>query len=283
MDLPDFTTRPRAVAIDLDGTLLDSHGTVSARNRRALARCAGSGLAVIIATARPARWMPRLFGEAERASFSFVNQNGGVARGAPPLSGTFKEVLPRPLVEDIIALALGMEPELRVTLELDGYEFGTNRPRDAAALWGVNAAFPEMQLPLEASLRHEVTKVALGGLGRDLSHVVAALDGRFGPAVTIVPSENTTFLNVNAPGATKTRAVERLAGSAGLTLADVLAFGDDIPDVAMLRACGTAVAMANSCAEVLEASDYRTLSNDEDGVAVVLERLADLDDGRRPT
>ncbi len=273
MKLPDFTSLPRAVAIDLDGTLLDSRGGLSERNRRALTNCAAGGMAVIIATARPARWMPRLFTEKELASFSFVNQNGGVARGVPPLSGSFKEVLPRPLVEDIIAFVLRMEPEMRVTLELDGDEFGTNRPRDAVALWGVNAAFPEMQLTLEQALQSEVTKVAVGGLERDLSHVVRALEDRFGDAITVVPSDGLTFLNVNAPQATKPHAIARLVASAGWTLADVLAIGDDIPDVEMLRACGTAVAIANACAEVLDITGYTTLSNDEDGVAVVLEKL----------
>jgi Cof subfamily protein (haloacid dehalogenase superfamily) len=278
MNLPDFTVPPKAIALDLDGTLLDSRREVSERNRRALERCAAGGLAVIISTARPVRWMSRLFTEGERARLSFVNQNGGVVRGAGPLAGAFKEVMPRPLVEEITGFILRLEPEMRLALELDGYEFGTNRPRDAVTLWGVNAAFPEMQLTMAQALEREVTKVAVGGLERDLSRVMKALAERFGDALSLVPSDGLTFLNVTVKEATKTGAIKRLVASAGWTLADVLAFGDDIPDLEMLRACGTAFAMANACPEVLAACDYRTFSNDADGVAVVLERLPGLEE-----
>ncbi len=54
---------------------------------------------------------------------------------------------------------------------------------------------------------------------------------------------------------------------------DVLAFGDDIPDIDLLTSCGTAVAMANAVPEVLSLCRYSTASNDNDGVAVVLERV----------
>ncbi len=51
------------------------------------------------------------------------------------------------------------------------------------------------------------------------------------------------------------------------------AFGDDIPDVELLAACGLSVAVANAAPEVRAAAKYHTASNDEDGVAVALERM----------
>ena len=73
MKLPPFEVLPKAIAVDLDGTLLDSRKEISARNRRALRRCTGTGIAVIIATSRPARWMDRLFEREELETFSFIS------------------------------------------------------------------------------------------------------------------------------------------------------------------------------------------------------------------
>jgi hydroxymethylpyrimidine pyrophosphatase-like HAD family hydrolase len=50
-----------------------------------------------------------------------------------------------------------------------------------------------------------------------------------------------------------------------------MAFGDDLPDLEILQACGMSVAMANAFPEIKTACSYQTASNDEDGVAIVLE------------
>ena len=53
----------------------------------------------------------------------------------------------------------------------------------------------------------------------------------------------------------------------------MIAFGDDLPDLEMLQACGTSVAMANAIPEVKASCSYHTASNDEDGVALVIEQM----------
>jgi len=75
----------------------------------------------------------------------------------------------------------------------------------------------------------------------------------------------------------KTAALRKLLSSQTIPLNNVIAFGDDLPDMEMLQACGIPVAMANSFPEVKAACLYQTASNDEDGVAMVLEKmLADI-------
>ena len=274
MNLPDFAAGlPKAVAIDLDGTLLDSHGEISPRTHLALELCTETGLAVIIATARPARWMPRLFTEKELAAFSFINQNGSVVRASPPFSGSHKVEIPPGVLDAALATLQTLEPDIRLTLEIEGCEFGGNVSADPDRLWARNAATPDMYLPLEAARALDPSKIAASCGGRDLSSLTEQLEVRFGDVLSIVPGDGLTFLNITMKEATKPAAIEKLVASAGWTLNDVLALGDDIPDLDMLRACGTAVAMANACHEVLAVCPYRTLSNDEGGVALVLEKL----------
>jgi Cof subfamily protein (haloacid dehalogenase superfamily) len=273
VDLPYFTGRPRAVAIDLDGTLLNTRTHVSDRSRRAVTACLEAGIPVIIATSRPWRTTARVLGPDLVERCSLVLENGAVVRAAPPLSGDRKWEIPPDVLDEALSLLQSVQPDLGLTLEIEGREFGGNVVRTPDELWERNAAMPEMYLTLEEAKAHRPSKIAASARGNDLRHVVTALEQRLGKALSILPANGDTFLNITARGVTKTAAIQRLVASAGWTLADVLAIGDDIPDVEMLRACGTAVTMANACAEVIAIADCTTLSNDEDGVAVVLERL----------
>ena len=77
-------------------------------------------------------------------------------------------------------------------------------------------------------------------------------------------------------GSGKTAAIRALAERSGISLADTVAFGDDLNDIEMLKLCGTGVAVANAVPQALEAADEITLSNDEDGLAEWLIRLLRL-------
>jgi Cof subfamily protein (haloacid dehalogenase superfamily) len=271
LNLPTFESTPGAVAIDLDGTLLNSRSQLSERNRLALDGCIARGIPIIIATSRPARTTRRLFGDELLNRCSLVLMNGAFARAAPPLSGIIRETLPSAVIKDIIRLTLDMEPEARVTLELDGYEFGTNRPRDPDELWKVNAATPDMQLSLEQALSGSPSKIAVGGLGRDLSTVADEISRQFGDLLSVVPANERTFLNITSTRATKPETLRRLLYSRQISMSDVVAIGDDIPDLGMLIACGISIAVANAVPEVMAAAKYQTANNDDDGVAIVLE------------
>ena len=65
----------------------------------------------------------------------------------------------------------------------------------------------------------------------------------------------------------KTAAIQALAETSQISMEDIVAFGDDLNDIEMLRLCGTGVAVANAIPQVLEAADEITLSNDDDGLA----------------
>lgn len=274
--LPVLSRPPDAIAIDLDGTLLNSQTQISARNSQAIQKCLARGIPIIIATSRPARLLKRLLGTELMNRCSLVIQNGAIGSGAPPLSGRVKEIVPTQLAKDVIANILKLEPEMRLTVELEGYAFGTNRPRQPDELWKTNSATPEMQWTLEKALLEEVTKIAAGGLGRNISHVAEAVSQRYNKTISVVPANDMTFLNITSKSATKPATMLRLLASNKLSLDNVIAFGDDIPDVDMLQACGIPIAVANAVPEVKAVTDYCTASNDADGVAIALEKILRL-------
>ncbi|HEY7981790.1 MAG TPA: HAD hydrolase family protein, partial [Candidatus Eremiobacteraceae bacterium] len=101
----------------------------------------------------------------------------------------------------------------------------------------------------------------------DLSHLEAQLVDDW--------LDKTFELTLMRKGVSKHFALERFAEERGIARGDVLAIGDGALDAGMLRWAGHGVAMANAAPETLAAADEITLSNDEHGVAVTLERVAE--------
>ena len=188
INLPVLRKLPDAIAVDLDGTLFNSQIQISTRNMKALEKCLTRNIPVVIVTSRPARIVRRLLGAELMNRFSLVLQNGAIGIGARPLSGRIKERIAPEILREMIVVILKMEPEMHITVELEGYSFGTNNPREPASLWEVNSATPDMQLPLEDVLDKEPTKMAVGGLGREISHVANALSQRFADFISVVPT-----------------------------------------------------------------------------------------------
>jgi Cof subfamily protein (haloacid dehalogenase superfamily) len=272
--LPNLDHFPSAIAIDLDGTLLDSQARLSARNHRALEQCLAQDIPVIIATSRPVRTFNRVFPKDLAAGCSLAVMNGAIVTGNPPLSGYFKETMPKEIVQSIIDFVLEFDPNIRVTIELDGYEFGANWTTDPTTLWQRNSATPDMVLPIGEALLRQPCKIALGGLGTDILKLAEILINIFSNTISAIPGLlGNPILNITNPDASKPYALRKLLTPRGISLGEVIAFGDDIPDVGMLKKCGISVAVANALPEVKSVCTYYTASNDEDGVALVLEAM----------
>jgi Cof subfamily protein (haloacid dehalogenase superfamily) len=275
INLPTFSRPPGAIALDIDGTLLDSRSQLSPRNSKAVMDCLDRGIPVIIATSRPARAVRRLLGMEIMERCSLVMQNGAIGIGAPPLTRKIKETIPPDVLHTLVHALLEIEPSIRLTAELEGYEFGTNHQRDPASLWEINSATPDMQLSLEQAIQKGPTKIAAGGLGRDVTDIAKNIAGRFKDTLSVIVGDG-VLMNITLKTATKSNTIRRLLQSQNISLYDVLAIGDDLPDIDMLSTCGIPVAMANAVPEIKAVCKYSTFSNDEDGVAVMLEKILEL-------
>jgi len=279
LDLPDFSSCPKAIAIDLDGTLLDSKTRLSERSHTAIEKCAKMGIPVIIATSRPARIFNRIFPQDLAAACSLVIMNGAIAIGKAPLSGYFKEPLADTVTRGIIDLAKKFYSDIGITLEIDGYEFGANwiDPPDTDTLWQRNTATPDMLFSIEEALSKQPCKIALGGQGTDILKLADKLNYSFGDTISVIPSLlGVPLLNITTRQASKPSALRKLLVPKQISLEEVIAFGDDIPDIGMLEECGISVAVSNAFPEVKSVCPYHTASNDEDGVALVLEEMLSI-------
>lgn len=259
---------PHVVASDLDGTLLRSDGTVDPRSRHALAAAEEAGALVVLCTARPARWM-RPLADALGHRGVAICANGAVVWDLHTESVIETFPLEPIITADVVALLKAALPDSAWAVERSdsfGREHGYRSRWPTPAGTTIDAvetliAEPAVKLMLrhDQLLADDLLKRARAVVGDlvELTHSNAA-DG---------------LLEISASGVSKASTLALVCEQHGVASEQVIAFGDMPNDLAMLRWAGRAVAVANAHPDVLAAADEVTASNDEAGVALVLERL----------
>ena len=270
--LPPVDVLPRTVVLDLDGTLFDPSGAVRQRSHDAIAWLLDRDVPVVIATARPLRVVRTRVGRDLLERVSVIHMNGiGLAHGGVPHVSTAPRLAVE-AAERVVDMVAERAPHARLVCEIEGETFGCDALLDAETLWTVNSATPDMVIPVAEALASGIVKFAVNGFDQSLSPLAEAIDEELGAALTVIREASGTFLNIVPPGTSKEAALLRLFPGAP-PWHGMLAFGDDLGDLEVLRLAEHGVAMANAHPSVLEAARYRTYSNAHDGVAYVLERL----------
>ncbi|MEV7401313.1 Cof-type HAD-IIB family hydrolase [Streptomyces sp. NPDC091267] len=259
------------IASDLDGTLLRNDGTLSPRTLRALRTAEGAGVEIVIVTARPPRFVDRL-AEATGLVGTAVCSNGALVYDIATRTVVSSRVLPLTTAQRV-ATALGAAvPEVGFALETGNqvlYEpaYRLRLSEDVGA---------ELPVPTLADLwltEAPVTKLLVWSDRLDADTLLAAARQGAGDEVQLTHSGGRGLLEISAPGVTKAGTLSMLCAGRGIDAAEVIAFGDMPNDLSVLGWAGTGYAMANAHPAVLAAVPTHTLSNEEDGVAEVIERL----------
>ncbi|MEP6649210.1 MAG: HAD family hydrolase [Lapillicoccus sp.] len=258
---------PRLVATDLDGTLLRSDGTGSERTAAALRAVQAAGIRTVLVTARPPRWLDDL---------AHLVGDGGVAICG---NGAFVYDVP---ARNVLSHK-GIKPEAIAEIiddlrrELPGVTFAAERATGFALEDAYESQHP---VPPDA-VRGPIVTPDGGVVGKLLGRHPAMSEEEFLARVAAVVGDRGIvaysgaggLAEISAPGVTKAAALESWCAELGLAAHDVWAFGDMPNDLPMIVWAGTSFAVANAHPDVIAAADHVCPSNDEDGVAQVLERL----------
>lgn len=259
----------RLIATDLDGTLLRSdHLTVTERSRSALAAATAAGAAHIVVTGRSAVSTRPVLDALGYRGLAVCGQGGQVYdAGADRLLTS--------VTLDRRSAALALEK-----IEAEVGEVFVAGVRDGAR--GVFLAGPGYTPYPEQLLRYFTDRAELWAepLGKlFLQHdsltddeLAAAARAAAGGLVDVVMA-GPGMVEVLPPGLTKATGLRIAARRLGVPASSVIAFGDMPNDVPMLRWAAHGVAMAGAHPELLAVADEVTAGNDEDGVAIVLEKL----------
>lgn len=260
---------PRLIATDLDGTIVRTDGTVSARTIDALARVERAGAALVLVTGRPPRWMHDVATAVDHHGVA-ICANGAV------LYDLHTEMIVRTrLIEpEIIAQAVERlrtaVPDCTFAVEYGhGFVF---EARYNLARWDVEA-LGGRPVDGETLVSRGGTKLLAFHPSADPDGLVEKAEKAVGDLVTVTHSSGRGLVEMSAQGVTKASALSELCAERGITADEVVAFGDMPNDLPMLTWAGTSYAVANAHPDVLDAVTAHTAGNDDDGVALILERL----------
>ena len=272
----------RLVAIDIDGTLLDSRWALPARNQAALAEAARRGIEIAIVTGRRYDFATPVLDQLACAPTAIVS-NGALVRlpgGATPV----RHLLPRDTARLILDLTAAWRDSAGLVFD---------RPREGQVVferidWNHpsrrayaerNRPFILEVSPLEAALTDDPLHVMFNGTLAAMQALRDVLRTSEGTAACSMASteyaaRDFALVDVLAPGCTKGRTLAAWARQRGYRRDEVMAIGDNVNDIEMLEAAGVPVVMANAVPELLGRGWTMTASNDEAGVAVAIERWA---------
>jgi Cof subfamily protein (haloacid dehalogenase superfamily) len=273
--------RPKLVATDLDGTLLNAAGEVSPRTRAALEACWDAGIAVVGVTGRGPLLLDSVRAALDARGIAVLAQGGFVVD--LERDEVLRTVgLPRNQAQAVIERIEDVAGDLIVAVEEAAEQAEVHGP--LRVQHGFDWPYPE---PAHLLPRHEVLpagavlKVFLRSstLGQD--ELLARARSVVDPVDAEVTHAGLGFIEVLPPGITKATGLAIALERYGVDFGDVLVFGDmpnDLPMIAAVaEAGGRAVAVANAHPEVRAATTALTSGHDVDGVARYLEAvLADV-------
>ena len=275
----------KIIALDLDGTLLDSEKRLSDVNRAALERAAEKGVLIVPTTGRFFGMMPPAVRELPFVRYA-ITINGAQVYDRETDTAIVRDEIPL----DRALGVMGLLDRYDVVYDCYRQNWGwmTAALQDKAADYATNEHYlrmvrefrrpvPELKAHLrETAADGDVQKIMLfarnakvSGLpSQVLESIRAELAARFPDIKVTASTWNNLELNIRT--AHKGNALRRFAEHLGLTLENCMAFGDGMNDFTMVEAAGLGIAMANAEPEVKRVAKWIAPSNDEDGVAAGL-------------
>ncbi|WP_124040221.1 HAD-IIB family hydrolase [Neoactinobaculum massilliense] len=260
----------RLIMSDLDGTLLRDDKTVSARTRTTLQAARAAGVRVGIATARPARLALAAVGHLRDVLDVMVVSNGAVVLDAATGAALHEDLLDPAEATRVISSLRGVFPDAGF-----GWELGDHFEGDAA--FNEIAQDPRVLRDTDMGAAREfpadgVHQLVLARHNTNPLGLVAPVADVLGPDYAVSESGG-GVVEISPATSTKAAAVTWYAESFGASQANVLAFGDGLNDVPMIRAAGIGVAMASASAAIKASADRIAPTNMDDGVARTIEEL----------
>lgn len=261
------------IVLDLDGTLTNSEKVISGETKEALFDAQELGKKVVLASGRPTAGIVRLAQELKLGSYGgyILSFNGARILQCQTQQVIYNKTVPEdlilPIYEQAVKLNIGIltytEQEILLGNGVDQYNQMESK---------INKIPMREVDDFPSQITFPVNKFLLTGKPEDILHAMEVMVPRFEKRLNIYRSEP-YFLEIMPPRIDKAYSLSVLLAKLGLSKEQMICCGDGFNDLSMIRFAGLGVAMANAQEEVMEAADYITFSNDEDGVAHVVKKF----------
>ena len=277
----------RLLALDIDGTILDSNGQLPEANHRAIERAIGAGVEVVLATGRRYEFALPIIAMLP-GPLTLILSNGAIVKSYAGET-LMRHLLPRDVAREV----LGRVPQHRASAAVV-----FDRPREGQLVFesidwehprhqrffASNRPFLSEIAPLEDCLTEDPIQVMFTGGCVEMREVFADLRGpelppspgrpsarRCAVALTEYQHRDFSLVDVIKAGCNKGAALRDWASRRGIARDGVMAMGDNLNDVEMLEFAGTPVLMGNALAELKARGWAVSGTNDEAGVARAIE------------
>lgn len=291
----------RLLALDIDGTLLDSSGQLPDANRLAIARAIERGVEVALATGRRFDFARPVF-EQLPSPLTLILSNGAVVKRRDGET-LMKRLLPREVAREVLAAVPQHRHEAAVTFDRPGaaqivyQSIDWDHPRHSR-FFAANRPYLAEVDPLEDCLTEDPVQVMFTGTCADMRDLFARLrasasidtagnggsggtfkraaivespDHRYSVALTEYEFRDFSLVDILQAGCSKGTALADWARERGYTRDEVMAVGDNLNDLEMLEFAGCPVVMGNGIPDLRDRGWSLTATNDEAGVARAVE------------
>lgn len=263
----------RILVLDLDGTLTNSEKKITPRTKEALKGIQRKGVKIVLASGRPTYGIVSLAEELKLKEYGgyILSYNGANIIDCKSGNLLFETCLPEGSISKIMELTKKYQVDI---LSYEGDTIITNNKENPYAFIEskVNGLPLKEVQELETYIDFPITKCIMLGENEHLAGVEGPVKRELGEKYSVYRSEG-YFLEIMPENVDKAASLERLLAHLKLTRQEMVACGDGFNDLSMLEYAGLGVAMGNAVAKAKEIADYVTGSNDEDGIAQVVDRF----------
>lgn len=266
----------KMIALDMDGTLLNTQGKILESSKRALGQALEQGIKVVLCSGRPIAGLKHYL---EELGITGSDQYVLTLNGAICLSADGK-IMTEDLVDSSFyrkMVALSVEHNIPFNIvTADSKIITADHDVDFMVYVQAYENFATLYVrnPNEVPSDIAIAKGCFVGDTELIDSIEPLVRAKFGKDLYVVRADH-NFLELLNPKVNKGNGLRELCAKLDISPDEVIAFGDQKNDITMFEFAGTAVAMGNGGPEAKEAADYITDTNDNDGIAKALEKYLD--------
>lgn len=259
----------KLIAVDLDDSLLDSDLRISDRNKKALTRAIEQGVLVTIATGRMFR-SAVVYAKELELDIPIITYQGSLIKNALSNDVLYNQPLSLDKCQKIISICQSMGLHLQIYV---GDEYYFQEDNRYSAMYHKNIGVPGKSVgPLDKFSFNPPNKLLIIDEPERIANLREKFSKVLGEEIEINISKP-QYLEFTHRDATKGKALEYLATLKNISSDEIISIGDSYNDISMIRYAGLGVAMENAPKDVKSHAVYITGSNDDDGVAKVIEKF----------
>lgn len=266
----------KIIALDLDGTLTNSEKVITPKTKAALIKFQEKGGKIILASGRPTMGIYPQAKVLHLDKFGgyILAFNGGRVIDCKTDETMFQTEFPLKYIPEIMEVIKDYPVGIN-TYEGDKIIVGNNLNDYTKLEAKINAMDIKFVDDFVSYVNFDINKCLLQGEPSEILKLEEILSKKYKGELGIFKSE-AFFLEIVPNGIDKAASIDKLLKTIGIKTEECIACGDGFNDVSMIEYAGLGVAMSNAKDGVKAVADFITLSNDEDGIAYVLEKFCDI-------